>query len=97
MAFNETFSFTGDYREIMVSSDWVERIRAQISAFGANDFTISAIIKQNPNNVGTILAFSRGLLRYYNLFSAENTCQDILKTEGCNFIVLCTKFIFSVR
>lgn len=56
--------FTGDYREIMVSSDWVERIRAQISAFGANDFTISAIIKQNPNNVGTILAFSRGLLRY---------------------------------
>ncbi|CAL8115132.1 unnamed protein product [Orchesella dallaii] len=54
--------FTGDYREIMVSSDWVDRIRAQVSEIGVNDFTISAIIKQNPNNVGTILAFSKGLL-----------------------------------
>ncbi|ODM95701.1 Protein kinase C-binding protein NELL2 [Orchesella cincta] len=46
----------------MVSSDWVDRIRAQVSEIGVNDFTISAIIKQNPNNVGTILAFSKGLL-----------------------------------
>jgi hypothetical protein len=47
----------------MVSGDWVEKIRSHLAEIGANEFTISAIIKQKPNNVGTLLAFSKGLFR----------------------------------
>jgi len=54
----------GEVRETLVSGDWVEKVRGKLTQTrGGNEFTISAIIKQNPNNVGTLLAFSRGLSR----------------------------------
>lgn len=53
--------FSGDFRDVIISSEWVDRIRGHLEE--VNDFTISASVKQNPNNVGTLLAFSRGLIR----------------------------------
>lgn len=53
----------GDFREIMISGEWMDRIRSHLVEVGANEFTISAIIKQNTNNVGTLLSFSKGLSR----------------------------------
>ncbi|XP_035713411.1 protein kinase C-binding protein NELL2 isoform X3 [Folsomia candida] len=52
--------FSGDFRDVIISSEWVDRIRGHLEE--VNDFTISASVKQNPNNVGTLLAFSRGLI-----------------------------------
>jgi len=47
----------------MISGDWIEKIREHLAEIGANELTISATVKQNLNNVGTLLAFSKGLFR----------------------------------
>jgi len=40
----EPVLFLGDFREMMISGEWVERIRNQLAGIGANEFTISGKI-----------------------------------------------------
>lgn len=62
------FSFAGDYRDLKLSASSTEKIFQLLR--NSPEFTISAWVKQEVGNTGSIVSFSHGVNRYLELQSS---------------------------